>query len=310
MIDKGKEVLVLMSCYNGEKFIEKQIQSILEQIDISSRILIRDDGSKDHTCDIVEAYASKDDRIEFTKGHNVGFVESFNQLIGMATAATPVDYYAFVDQDDIWLPQKLSEACRVLSKFDNKVPNLFCSNSELINSKGDKLGIYKTKRPHYSKGNILIFPTVQGCSMVFNRKAAELYNMHHPKITYHDKWMFFICKYLGNVYYEHKPMFLYRIHSNNALGLTNKGLSAFWSRLKKLVTCQQNERNNLMINEFYGFYEAMLDESDKRIIYTYLQYKLSLKFKLRLIFNKEYTCPNNKLSDNILRIIHIFQNRL
>ena len=129
--------MVLMSTYNGGQFLREQIDSILAQKGVEVRLLVRDDGSKDDTCAILSEYASAHRDIVWRQGENIGFVRSFSALVAMALESEiPADYYAFADQDDIWMPEKLSTACGVLATKDPAKPHLFTSNSMQIDAEG------------------------------------------------------------------------------------------------------------------------------------------------------------------------------
>jgi glycosyltransferase involved in cell wall biosynthesis len=120
---KNPKVLVLMSTYNGERFLREQLDSILSQQDVEISLLVRDDGSKDNTCQILSDYASKHQNVIWKSFENVGFVKSFSALIRMAnTSDIDADFYAFADQDDIWMSNKLATACTVLATKDNSKP--------------------------------------------------------------------------------------------------------------------------------------------------------------------------------------------
>ena len=93
-----KKILVLMSTYNGEKYVDTQIKSVLNQKNVNVKIYIRDDGSSDKTVDIIKKY--NDERITFFEGQNKGATDSFFELI--KKAPLDFDYYAFCDQDDYW----------------------------------------------------------------------------------------------------------------------------------------------------------------------------------------------------------------
>ena len=127
---KTPKVLVLMSTYNGERFLREQLDSILSQEGVEIILRVRDDGSKDNTCQILSDYAAKHKNIEWKACENVGFVKSFSALVRMAADSdSNADYFAFADQDDIWMPQKLATACKALATKDDSKPNLFTSNS-------------------------------------------------------------------------------------------------------------------------------------------------------------------------------------
>ncbi|MBQ4399872.1 MAG: glycosyltransferase, partial [Alphaproteobacteria bacterium] len=96
-------VLVLMSTYNGEKYLKTQLDSILAQQGVNVQILVRDDGSSDGTLPILQAYAAQG-KLTYYTGPNLKPAKSFMDLIYNAPQA---DFYAFADQDDYWLPEKL-----------------------------------------------------------------------------------------------------------------------------------------------------------------------------------------------------------
>ena len=94
-------VKVLLSSYNGENYIDKQITSILNQENVDISILIRDDGSKDNTRNLLSKYA-ENPHIEVVYGENIGFKKSFSTLVKLAAKDdTAFDYFAFADQDDL-----------------------------------------------------------------------------------------------------------------------------------------------------------------------------------------------------------------
>lgn len=101
-----KSVQVVMSTYNGEKYLKEQIDSILSQEGVDVRLYIRDDGSSDRTTDILASY-QEHKNVKIEKGNNLGFAKSFLTALDECDEA---DYYAFSDQDDVWEKDKLSTA--------------------------------------------------------------------------------------------------------------------------------------------------------------------------------------------------------
>ena len=119
-------VLVLLSIYNGERFIRQQLDSIFNQVGVKLHLLVRDDGSNDSSCEILREYSEKYLNMEYYEGDNIGFIRSFSDLVNVAfKKEDSFDYYAFADQDDVWFPNKLLTASDLLSKEDNNFPNLF-----------------------------------------------------------------------------------------------------------------------------------------------------------------------------------------
>ena len=108
-----EKVDVLLATYNGEQYLQEQIESILNQTYTDFRLLISDDGSKDKTIDIVEEYAKKDDRIIiFKQNENMGVVKNFEFLMKQVQSK----YFMFSDQDDIWKKDKIEKSVKKIEE--------------------------------------------------------------------------------------------------------------------------------------------------------------------------------------------------
>lgn len=301
---KTYNVLVLLSAYNGEKYIKEQIDSIENQKGINVTIYIRDDGSTDQTIKIIESIANAYKNIKYIKGHNKGFIGSFSELINYAySSSVSYDYYAFSDQDDIWYLDKLLVSCRALDTLDKNRPNLFCCNSDLIDNNRNKIGIFKTNKPHITRGNALYYGSFQGCSMLFNVKALELYQENPPKTVYHDKWMYLICFYLGNVKIDLTPKFAYRIHGHNAIGVKT-AKNSLVTDFKKLVN-HNDSHNQDDIQIFYKTFYNQISNDDKKLFKIYLNYKHNCLSKLKIIGSKSFGgkyCSFRECVNHVLRV--------
>ena len=287
-----------MSTYNGERFLKEQLDSILCQEDVNVSLLVRDDGSKDNTCQILSDYALKHQNIELKLCENVGFVKSFSELVKMAvTLDIDADYYAFADQDDIWMPQKLAMACSVLATKDNSKPNLFTSNSMQIDAEGRELELFhKGPEPKFRKGNVLVFGTEQGCSMVFNRKAVEIYSEHEPSLTWHDRWLYHICYFLGSVTYDHQPLFYYRRHEKNALANHKagslEGEPSKIVRVYRILFVEPPVTNHVeMAQEFYDHFASRLKKDDQKLFRRFIVCRRSLASKIYMLFSRHFIYP-------------------
>ena len=123
------KVNILLSTYNGEKYLSEQLDSLMNQTYQNMVIYVRDDGSNDKTLDILYKYQKQDGRkqmiiLKEDKPVNLGFMESFWILLRSCEHA---DYYAFCDQDDVWLPEKVERGVAALEKERNDVPLLYSS---------------------------------------------------------------------------------------------------------------------------------------------------------------------------------------
>lgn len=221
--------LILMSTYNGEKFLTEQIDSILKQNDVDVFILIRDDGSQDNTIDILKCYKEKyPNLISLVLGENIGFSGSFHELTIIASKkyALQFDYFAFSDQDDVWLPNKLKIAGDYLKQNSliENIPLLYCSNLNVVDEKLQKLRVMRNFES-FDKATAFVQSVATGCSCVFNVTAlnhfADTFNI---KLYFHDYWMFLIALYGGKVIYDKNSYILYRQHGNNAIGRKDTSL--------------------------------------------------------------------------------------
>jgi rhamnosyltransferase len=138
----SKKVCVLLSTYNGEAYLREQIDSILAQIDVSVELIIRDDGSKDSTVKIINEYKNQYVNVLILDSYkNLGPANSFMELL---YASGDADYYAFAEQDDIWLPEKLSKAIGIIEHKNidgSSSPVLYASNQILYY--GDKFYLFR-----------------------------------------------------------------------------------------------------------------------------------------------------------------------
>ena len=166
-----KSVQVLMSTYNGEKYLKEQIESVIAQTGVEVHLLIRDDGSKDGTLEILDQY--KD--IEIVKAQNVGATRSFLELIKIAGN---YDYYAFADQDDVWDTDKLAIAVGKMAKFEG--PVIYSGNTRLVD---ENLSFIRneTLRPVTTLGSAIVKNYATGCTVVLNSELMKYLKVYTPK---------------------------------------------------------------------------------------------------------------------------------
>lgn len=305
-----KKVLVLMSTYNGEKYLRTQIDSILTQEEVDVYLFVRDDGSRDSTLQILEEYSIRHENFEFIKGNNVGFVQSFSTLVRLAVDYGAFDYYAFSDQDDIWYNNKLKTAVAALQKTDESIPILFASNCMLVNKDGVDIRLLRNQDLHYREGNCLYSGSVQGCSMAFNRKALTLYAKHLPVKAYHDTWMLYICGIFGKVLYDITPLFAYRIHDNNTLGLGHKNKGNIFEKIHHHL---KGIHPSYYLNSVSEFRESFINElsgDDLRILDDFLNYRTNISSKLRLLIKPQYGSLYNGLKPRLLFYKNVIFNTL
>lgn len=279
-----KNVLVLMSTYNGERYIQEQIDSVLAQQGVNARILVRDDGSTDSTIDILRKFQAQG-KLDLICGENIGWRKSFMELIYVAPRS---DYYAFCDQDDIWLSRKLSVAINTLQKEDNGIPLMYGSNLWCYKN-GQKEDLLRLN-PNFSKQTCLVRALTCGCTLVFNEQLLTLLKYNRPTyIEAHDSWVFIVAMYFGKVIYDPNAYVLYRQHEDNQIG-ANKTLSYRLKRFWNSIFKTQKERSkSIAAQEFLRVFNNSLSENDKLIVSKFANYNTGFVSKMRLLIDGSYS---------------------
>lgn len=247
-----KSVCVLMSTYNGEKYLKEQVDSILNQKNVNVSLLIRDDGSVDKTLDIISDYERKDSRVKLYRGDNVGACKSFLDLLW--TVEMDYDYYALSDQDDVWLDNKLSTAVEAIGQNNGKL-KLYCSKVIVTDCDLKPIESSNTIKYKCSFGNSLIENVVTGCTVVMESSFLKmLRSFTRPQKQYiHDWWLYKMATCYGTLIYDTNAYMYYRQHGNNTIGLAD-GLKGRILRLKNNANKIKNyvKEQNLEFEEIYN----------------------------------------------------------
>lgn len=290
-----KEVQVLLSSYNGEKFIKEQIDSILAQKDVAVKLLVRDDGSVDGTVKILKQYEEAHDNIRVLYGENKGVIESFFALIEEAGEA---EYTAFADQDDVWLPGKLFRAVSVFTEEEKELPQVYCSAKQLVDEQLNPLpeGIrYGKVVPDF--GNALVENMCTGCTCVINREMLRLLKGRKPEFTVmHDFWIYLVGSGFGTVIYDTESHILYRQHSGNELGAASSPVENYKRRVKNF----KKHRGQLtrQAEELLRLYGAELPEDKKELAEELVQAKKNCRIRRKLV--KEGKVFRQRKSDDVI----------
>lgn len=238
-------VKILMSTFNGEAWVEKQLESICGQIDCVIEVVVRDDGSTDNTRSILNQ-KQQTLGIHVIFGNNVGPASSYLQLL----RSTPCDdFIALADQDDIWFPNKISRAVRMLSQF-SEVPALYCSNVEFLsdddlNSKYSDLPAPEIPKNFFQNSGM-------GCTIVLNNKAHKLIKKSSGLgMIMHDWYIFLIVSMTGKIIFDENPYMLYRLHPKQAIG---------WKRRSRIKTAFSIHIFENLLEQIEGIYRDFLPE--------------------------------------------------
>lgn len=297
---KEKKVAVIMSTYNGERFIREQLDSILNQSYKNIELIVRDDGSKDKTVEIVKEYQEKHKNIKLHQGQNLGFVKSFFELLKLAEA----DYYAYADQDDIWIENKIELAVNSLNKLDDQKPNMAFGNSDYYDENMEFMG-YGEKNKTYSFLSSLFACVGQGMTMTVNKKTRDMIIENMPKTCFfHDWWTYILCVALGNVAYDNVTTVKYRRRKENATSEGQGYLRLLVWRVKNLLLNDgMKDIKQQMIN-FKNIYYNDLTDEQKEILDLFSNEKYNFFKALKKAFYPK-RIRRTLVDDLMLRIIFI-----
>lgn len=222
-----------MSTYNGEKYLAEQLQSIEDQTHKNWRLVISDDGSSDNTLAISRQFQQKwgKDRLEIRQGPKNGYSQNF---LSMACDTTiRADFYAFSDQDDVWLADKLERALAYFDEYNSsELPRAYGSRTQIVDETLKPLGLSPLFSLPRSFRNALVQSIAGGNTQVFNQATKYLLEQAGPQeVVSHDWWLYQIVKGAGGIfYYNPYPTLLYRQHANALVG-ANSSFSARIGRI-------------------------------------------------------------------------------
>jgi len=298
------KVNVLMSTYNGEKYLRVQLESLLAQSYKNIHISVRDDGSTDNTVHILKEYASKYPFIRVAYGENLGVIESFFRLLNDTEG--DFDYFAFCDQDDIWLSDKIKDAVEEMNKEDCHQPMLYCSRVEFVDEKMNPMGLSRIPR-RIGFGNALVENIAIGCTIVINRKTRDMILATKPgRIIMHDWWCYLIVSALGKVFHGKTVNIKYRQHAGNVIGGTSSFLLSVYRRSREFLKSGKDAfRVRDQAVEFLRCYGHLLDDKNSRILRRFIESKNTFSSRLQYSLGMD-VWRQSSMDTNILRALILF----
>ena len=274
-------VLILMSTYNGEKYIAEQINSILNQLPNQSHILIRDDGSNDNTKSIIQSFS--DPRIELIEGNNIGFCKSFLKLL--AFAPPNYDIFMLSDQDDIWQPDKIKRATTALTPY-LKIPALYCTRMELVDKDLNHLGLSALWPNPPSFYNALTENIVTGCTSAITLplKKLAVIPCEENNIFFHDWWLYLVGAAFGSVIFDTVPTIQYRQHQNNVIGMKH-GINRYISIAMFIIKTSWTKILENQLTLFQSYFSHRLPEDKKNQLLEIINSNGKLR-RTNILFSK------------------------
>ena len=295
-------LIVLLSSYNGERYIKQRLDSLLEQTCRPDQILIRDDGSKDATLDILKQYSEKYPFIRYYCGENKGPAKSFWELIEKADKA---DYYALCDQDDVWFKDKLETAVNALKKEDDRIPLLYCSKYTLTNKDLEPIDSNVSDLYNFSDfPHALLYHTAPGCTFVFNEEARKKvleYDVNKEYCVIHDAIIHKVVTMFGKMILDKDSHMYYRQHGDNQIGMNANVIKVFIGRVSRFLNGKiRNYRSNTA-RSLLHVYGGQVDDDKKELLNIVANYMNDPALKRKLL--KEERFRSHTINDLFFKIL-------
>ena len=305
------KVLVLVSTYNGEKFLQAQLDSLIAQKlpnNYELGILVRDDGSTDSTTKILEDYKSRG-YLDWYTGKNLKPAKSFWDLVQNAPDA---EYYCFCDQDDVWYEDKIARAVDSLNKENGEQPLLYCSNVMIADGDCNPIRPFIGDNGNYTDfAHSLIYSLAPGCTMVFNHSARcefMKYDMNEEVEIIHDWLAHKISAMLGKFIYDPIPSMNYRQHGNNVIGVQKSGIVGFFKRVKRVLGKHASIRS-LSAKSLINVYGERVDAEKLHLLEMVANYKTD-KFLKKELFRMDVFKVDDPPFQNLMLKLAISLNKL
>ena len=282
------KILVIIATFNGEKYIKKQIETILSQKGVELDIIVSDDASKDKTVEIIECFfASKSLKLIKNSSSSGSAANNFFNTVKNINEQhlNQYEFIAFADQDDIWLPNKLEAASK---KLKEEKSSLYMSNLTLWDEKTNSKSLLKKNYPQ-KKYDYLFEGGSAGCTYVFRAQfCIDLKNTllavdySNWQFFSHDWFIYFFAR--ANNYcvsIDSESHIFYRIHENNIHGQLNK--NSFYAIKERL----QIIKEGWYFEHIKGFRHLLVKDSTENRIYElyYNNYFTRLYVLLRYNFS-------------------------
>jgi len=286
-MNEGKKVLVIMSTYNGEKYLQEQIDSLLEQVGVQVTLIIRDDGSKDNTSMILQNYSEKNTNIYVSLGKNIGFRKSFYTTL--VQSFDEYDYYAFSDQDDVWCKNKLLKAIEALEK-ENIRPALYASALKVVDQNLNFMYDNTFDKLNITYGSAISRQRLAGCTMVFNKdlfRLCQFFSMTDElnNLFSHDGAVYFICLACGGkVLFDRNSYIRFRRHEGTVTE-HGKGLLKRMQSVFNIFSELKNSRF-FQVSVLYKIYENYMPKEEKELSMKVIHYRDSVANTICLAFDK------------------------
>lgn len=284
------EVLVMMSTYNGARYLKEQLDSIENQRGVHVKLFARDDGSADSTLEHLEDYCALHGNLEaeVIAGKNVGIKRSFEHLLFRAGKS---DYFAFSDQDDVWLPDKLNNAIRVLRQAPADRPALYASSVLLVDERLNEIGRNEFPGFVYSIPSEIIRHRLAGHTMVWNAALQrELLSIGSLPCLSHDQQVTIGCLLCGGDLYLDKATYALHRRLKNSATPGHAGIAKRVAHEWKLMFGNREPSRSDLASEILELDKVTLDNETCAFLDLCVSYRSSIKRRFQFAMLPALDC--------------------
>ncbi|QFR48662.1 glycosyltransferase family 2 protein [Sulfurimonas lithotrophica] len=296
---RSKMISIAMCTYNGEKYINEQIDSILNQTYKDFELVITDDGSTDNTIDIIKEYQKNDERIKLYKNEkNLGFIKNFEKAISLCSG----DHIALADQDDSWKKNKLEV---FINEIDENI--LIYSDAILMDEESNLVDNAKQLvRPEnnlVSGSNnkaFLLTNCVSGNTIMFKRELIKHILPIPENISFHDIWIAFVATSISSITYTQESMTYYRRYPEQVTSTRVKNYKGFFDRLNKKTNIRV-DRAKVIARDLNTMLSSGLftKDEDKYLVKLLIEHYKNYE---NIFYNKKLHKYLNKYRDEVFAI--------
>lgn len=274
---------ILMATYNGEQYLEEQLDSILQQSYQNWTLIIRDDCSKDNTVEIIKKYQQQyPEKIVLLQAESPSgsAQNNFFELIRYERMYRDAEYIMFSDQDDVWLFEKIQHTLNCMKKvgqqYAEELPLLVHTDLKVVDAALNEISpsLFAMQNMDYRLdkfNNILVQNVVAGCTMMVNRALLSYLDTIPKNAIMHDMWLALIASAFGKIGFVEQTTMLYRQHGKNASGAKDvNSLRYFiWE------ICRGKKIHSILVtyyrqaSEFCRVYEGFLTDEQKTMLKAY-----------------------------------------
>lgn len=293
MIKNIPKVTVLLATFNGVRFLEEQLTSLIDQRDVNIEVLVNDDGSTDGTLEILETWRAKGLIVSISHSKGLGPTRAFLTLL---KSCDQKEFVAFCDQDDVWVVDKLSIQVNSLSQ---STPMMSTCLRRYIDETGNVIGKSKDLRKPPSFRNSVFENIAPGNTVLLNNPAIKVINsFDNLPINHYDSWIYLLMATFGKVFFISSYLVNYRLHSSNYVGLRKKSIN----RLREALKNYLNQQTFL----FEKKSEFLTQDQKEHLIFISSFVKESSLRKRFAMLRKLRICRQSTLDEILFKLLILF----